>query len=91
MPSLHIVNKAPDHARFQTCLAAVADEDTLLLTENAVLAAVMAQGLPGTVFALSADLEARGLAPADIMANIGRIDFAGFVSLTEATSRIISW
>jgi tRNA 2-thiouridine synthesizing protein B len=91
MATLHILNKAPDHPRFQACLSAVTDGDTLLLTENAVLAAAMKRSLPARVLVLRDDLEARGLSSDNIPEHIGSIDFAAFVDLTETTTRIISW
>lgn len=91
MANLHILNKAPDHPRFQTGISAVSGDDTLLLTENAVFAAVMGQPLPARVVALRADLEARGLSPDQMAPDIGSVDFNGFVALTETASQIISW
>lgn len=35
--TLHILNKSPDHPRATQCLASLASNDALLLTENGVL------------------------------------------------------
>lgn len=90
-PTLHILNKPPGHERFLACLDAIAPQDVVLLTENAVTAlADVSVALPDGTLALSADCEARGLGgPA--AENIGRVDYQGMVSLTDRFDRIISW
>ncbi|WP_336366559.1 sulfurtransferase complex subunit TusB [Marinobacter sp. C2H3] len=87
--TLHIVNRTPDQARFQHCLAALADGDALLLTENAVLALAgnHLAGVTVPVYALVADAAARSLEPG---AEQG-IDYAGMVSLSARAKRVISW
>lgn len=91
MPRLHLLNKAPDHPRFQRCLASIGAEDTLVLLENGVLAVSLDQALPGaTPMALAADLSARGLtqAAAD---RVSPISMEQLVALTEGPATIISW
>ncbi|MBE0484836.1 sulfurtransferase complex subunit TusB [Marinobacter sp.] len=88
--TLHILNKAPGHSRFITCLANLTNQDTLVLTENAVLAASDADTkLPEGTVALGADIEARGLS--DAMPVEKQIDHQQLVRLTEQYARIISW
>lgn len=88
--TLHILNKAPGHPRFVTCLATLSDQDRLVLTENAVLALADADtSLPRHTVALAADIEARGLS--GTVASEQRISPAQLVQLTEHYSRIISW
>ena len=88
--TLHIINKAPEHARFRHCLASAQQGDTLLLIEDAVLALLdRGKELPGASYGLEADANARAVAnrvPADQLVN-----YAGFVQLTVNHSRIINW
>ncbi|RKR79006.1 sulfurtransferase complex subunit TusB [Marinobacter nauticus] len=88
--TLHIINKAPEHARFRHCLASVQQGDTLLLIEDAVLALLdRERQLPGASYGLEADANARAVAnrvPSEQL-----VDYAGFVQLTVNHSRIINW
>ncbi|WP_226596391.1 sulfurtransferase complex subunit TusB [Marinobacter nauticus] len=88
--TLHIINKAPEHARFRHCLASVQQGDTLLLIEDAVLALLdRERQLPGASYGLETDANARAVAnrvPAEQL-----VDYAGFVQLTVIHSRIINW
>jgi tRNA 2-thiouridine synthesizing protein B len=88
--TLHIINKAPEHARFRHCLASVQQGDTLLLVEDAVLALLdRERQLPGASYGLETDANARAVAnrvPAEQL-----VDYAGFVQLTVNHSRIINW
>lgn len=87
IPTLHILNKAPNHPRFEACLAAQDEGDLLLLTENAVLALSDRRiQLPSSIRALASDCQARGIS------GEGRlVDYTGMVELTDRFSRIISW
>jgi len=88
-PTLHIVNKAPEHPRFAACLGTLATDDVLVLSENAVLGLANRQAnLPDGCLALEADLAARGLN--DSFRNQA-ISYADLVKLTEQHPRIISW
>jgi len=88
-PTLHIVNKAPEHSRFAACLGALSPGDVLVLSENAVLALPARQNeLPEGTLAVSADLSARGL---EETFAAQAIDYAELVRLTEQHPRIISW
>lgn len=87
-PTLHILNKAPGHPRFEACLSVFAADDLLLLMENAVIAlADKNSSLPACVCALSADCQARGIATR----GVELVDYAGMVQLTDRFPRIISW
>lgn len=96
MKTLHILNKAPGHPRFGSCLAAMGSDDALLLIENAVLAlADKGLSLPGTPYALEADLTARALGNAgnalDGITHAVAIDYHEMVKLTAQATRVISW
>jgi len=88
-PTLHILNKAPEHPRFAACLGTLAAEDVLVLSENAVLGlADQHVTLPDGCLALEADLAARGL---NESFQKQAISYADLVKLTQQHSRIISW
>lgn len=88
--TLHILNKLPGHPAFESCLSSVASEDALLLTENGVTALTgKGLALECHVYALSADLQARGINMDGTGANA--IDYDEMVSLTTRAERVISW
>lgn len=93
--TLHILNKSPDHPRAIQCLAMLSPEDALLLTGNGVLLCVSSKlANAGQVFALSTDLEARGLACPGQSEDSGKgiaVAFADMVSLSLQAQRVISW
>ena len=94
MPTLHVVNKPPEHPRFAGCLAAVGEQDTLLLVENGVMALACSRtcrALPPRTHVLLPDVEARGLGPEALAAAAELIDYTGFVRLTTANPKIINW
>ena len=87
---LHMINKSPDHPRFQQCLQSLGAADTLLLTESAVLAlADPAFAPPCRCFALAADAEARGLTPSADPDQL--LDTQGWVQLTVDHEQIMNW
>ena len=92
---LHILNRAPDTPACRQALSAFGPADRLLLIEDGVIGALPAQraafpGVEGRLYALHEDLEARGLLGrhAD---GIQVVDVEGFVALTEACERTVSW
>lgn len=88
-PTLHILNKAPGHPRFEACLQSLSEADLLVLTESGVLAlADHSVALPGACRAVKADLQARALGD---QTRAQAIDYADLVRLTTDYSRIISW
>ncbi|WP_166268256.1 sulfurtransferase complex subunit TusB [Marinobacter caseinilyticus] len=92
MYTLHLLNKSPDHPRFEACLAAVSADDVLVLTENAVLGlACVNETLPLKSYALESDVKARALQDAVAASGAKTIDSATLVALTETTHRIMSW
>jgi len=87
---LHTINKAPDHPRFQSCLAALTPEDHLLLTESAVLALTDATFAPPCpYFALTADVQARGLSGAAEPERL--VDTQGWVRMTAEHDQMMNW
>jgi len=89
--TLHILNKGPDHPRAARCLEMISEEDGLLLTGNGVLL-LAAESRPGAseVFALSPDIDARGLG--EFKGSSAKpVDFAEMVELSLQANRVISW
>ncbi|BBL70471.1 sulfurtransferase complex subunit TusB [Methylogaea oryzae] len=97
MAVLHIVNRSPMAApALRQCLARLGEDDSLLLIEDGVYA-VAAQGeaaalLAGRrVYALEADLAARGLDQAERLAGVETVDYAGFVRMAAEHAQVLSW
>lgn len=90
MATLHLLNKPPEHSRFQRCLEAVGTDDTLVLIEAAVTAVALDRPWPDRTLALASDLSARGLV-SELPDSIESVDAAGLVELTAETASIISW
>mgnify|MGYP001262580649 CR=1 FL=1 len=88
--TLHLLNKAPEHPRYQTCINALSPSDTLVLIENGVLSAAGNRlHPPCKIYALKADIDARALEAA--CNNLNTIDYDELVQLTATHSKIISW
>lgn len=93
---LHILNRPPSLSQvYRQALAAMAEEDRLLLIEDGVMGALSAQiehfqPVTGRLFVLSEDLESRGL-EAHCAAEIHKINIDGFVALTEEANKTVSW
>lgn len=95
---LHIINKSPyDRPALDSVLATGAG--TILLIEDGVYAAVKGgaeesklKGAMGKFkfYALSVDLEARGIADR-VMDGITAVDYAGFVDLVADNKTCQSW
>jgi sulfur relay protein TusB/DsrH len=64
---LHTVNKSPDASALRQCLHVIGADDVLVLIEDGVYCALTANAVdswletPLTVYAILADVEARGL------------------------------
>ncbi len=98
MATLHLVNKHSASDALQACARVVQPPDAVLLLEDGVYAALPGAGADtllhtcskGRCVALAADVEARGLG-ARLAPGIGVVDYAGFVELTVACDRVMSW
>lgn len=96
---LHIVNKSPlDRPSLDTCLA-TAQGGALLLIEDGVYAATNGNAAAGKlkqamgqlkVYALKADLEARGMADR-VLDGVNLVDYGGFVDLVTEHATCQSW
>ena len=97
MAMLHLVNKSPyDTGNLETATAYMQGDDSLLLIEDAIYAAIKAGKasamLAGkNVSVLGPDLAARGIAEDKLVEGINIVDYAGFVDLVEANDKVQSW
>ena len=97
---LRIVNKSPfEKTALESCLRIARPGNALLLIEDAVYAATRGNALAERmilaaqtldVYALTPDLEARGMQGAAID-GVRLIDYAGFVDLVAAHDSVQSW
>ena len=98
---LHMVNKSPfERTALASCLRCARKGDAVLLFEDGVIAARQASaaqtGIDGAVkdlklFVLGPDLEARGIAPEQVLAGIEIVDYGGFVDLVAENNPVQSW
>lgn len=94
MSTLHTVNKPGQP--LELCLRALSMGDSVLLIEDGVYAlfeagdilAEVIRAVP--VYVLEADVMARGVTNRDEL-EIELVDYPGFVQLTEAQDKVISW
>lgn len=101
MSVLHIVNKSPfDRNTLDTCLRLARADSAILLIEDGVYAAgkntavseKMQQSLAShQVYALTPDLQARGISPDSTIDGISLVDYDGFVKLTTEYDKLQSW
>ena len=98
---LHIINKSPfERSAFSSCLSHAKSGDSILMIEDAILAAVKNSSYSSliklaikdkTLYVLAPDLYARGLLQARIIENIELVDYAGFVNLVVDNETNQSW
>ena len=97
---LHIVNKSPyERNALESCLRLAQAGSALLLIEDGVYAATRGNAAEARlkdamarlkVYALKADLEARGVA-GRVMEGIELVDYGGFVDLACGQPNCQSW
>lgn len=97
---LHLVNQSPFQQQTLTsCLRFVGAEDSILLMENGVYGAIEGSPLQQeltklaatiNIFALSADLEARGLNKR-LLSFVQTINYDTFVDLSLDHDQVCSW
>jgi len=95
---LYMVNKSPLMTNnLETCLAVAPAGDPILLYEDGVYGAMAGNRLAGQVeaalgqhpiYALAADLEARGIKR--LVEGVQMVDYDGFVGLVEAHD-VVPW
>ncbi len=99
---LNIVNKSPFEKRtLEQCLSRLSpDGDSLLLIEDAVCVALAGTAFSAqltkagetvSLYALQADLAARGFSDSTLLPGITIVDYPGFVKLVTEHERVHSW
>ncbi len=98
---LHTVNKSPFMDQtLASCLRLASAGSSILLIEDAVYAAVKNTAFSETilqaakdysVYALQADLEARGLTTDHLLDVIQITDYHGFVELSIRHDKVLAW
>jgi tRNA 2-thiouridine synthesizing protein B len=101
MSVLHIVNKSPfDRNSLDTCLRLARPDSGILLIEDGVYAVRretdaatrLQQAMVGhRVYALQADMQARGLSDDSIIDGVELVDYDGFVRLATEYDKLQSW
>ena len=89
---LHTVNQSPySSTALESCIRLTTSGDEILLLENGVYAVShpLLENCPCAVYALGADLNARGLTT--IAARLTIIDYARFVELVVAHNKQVAW
>ena len=101
MAILHTVSRSPyqDEA-LASCLKVALPGCAVLLLENAVYAARASGGfatlmsdaaVPIRVYALDADLQARGVANGELLECVRVVDYSGFVRLACEYDQVLAW
>lgn len=98
---LHILRHSPhSESRFASCLRAINPGQGLLLIEEAVYGLLphttarnTLEYLPSAVhiYALGADLQARGLALDDLPSRVTIINYPMMVDLCQEHNKVVSW
>ena len=101
MPTLHTVNKSPyERSSLKSCLDHVAEGDSVLMIEDAVVGArrggrfveALKAKLPScAIYVLGPDLAARGIKAEDLAQGISLVDYGGFVDLAATNTRVCAW
>lgn len=101
MPILHTVNKSPfEKSTFKSCLDHAKSGDAILLIEDGVYAAskgtsasdeIAAANGGISLYALEADLAARGISASVLTEGISVVDYGGFVDLVTKYDVSQAW
>ena len=101
MTMLHTVNKSPfEKNSLESCLGHAISGSAVLLIEDGVYGALQGSLVAETVknamenisiYALSSDIDARGINHDRLINNIELIDYSGFVNLAAEHKNVQSW
>lgn len=102
MSTLHTVNKSAfERNSLDSCLSVCKPDASVLLIEDAVVAALQNTAVSGKIsdaiaggikfFALQEDVKARGLSEQRIMDKVTLVDYSGFVNLVTENDRVQNW
>lgn len=93
---LHILTKAPDSRAAMQMQQAIGNQDSVLLIEEAVTAALDPtwaawQKYQSRIFLLSEDVASRGLTGIAAKHQLPTVEVDGFVALTEQYVKTVTW
>ena len=101
MSTLHTVNKSPFETQsLSSCLAHALEGSAVLMLEDGVYGAMAGASnagalsdamTRGNVYALEADVKARGLDPQRFVDGVELVDYAGFVKLAVDHDKVQAW
>ena len=101
MGTLHTINNSPfESSSLESCLAHAKPGDAVLLIEDGVIGArvstIFANRIRNAmntckIYALSADLAARGVDETGVLDGIDLVDYGGFVDLAVEHERTQAW
>ena len=101
MSTLHTVNKSPfERNSLENCLRLATKGSAILLFEDGIYGAMkgteksaMVEKALGevSIYALSADLKARGVDESKLIDGIKVVDYKGFVDLTVENDKVNAW
>ena len=101
MSTLHTVNKSPFATQtLMSCLNHCKEGDAVLMIEDGVYGALANSGMGDlvraktaavSIYVMSPDAAARGLADDKLLGEVKGVDYAGFVSLVTEHDRTQSW
>lgn len=101
MSILHTVNKSPfEKSAFKSCLDHAKSGDAVLLIEDGVYAATTGTAAAKQIadrngevalYALGADLEARGISEGSVLEGVSVVDYGGFVDLVAEHDVSQAW
>ena len=101
MAMLHIVNKSPfERNTLSSCLRLAQDKGSVLLIEDAVVAAHARTRFKDTIqeaqqrlnfYVLMPDVKARGIQSDELVDGVNPVDYDGFVDLVASHDNVQSW
>ncbi len=101
MTTLHTINKSPfERGSMASAFAHASPGDAVLMIEDGVLGArkggAFAPTIEGaragvSIYALGADLAARGIKSGDLVEGVTVVDYEGFVDLAATHARVCAW
>ncbi len=101
MSTLHTVNKSPfASSSLQSCIGHCRDDDAILMIEDGVYGCLagteiaeqlVAKAGSISVFVLTPDANARGIASTKMFDGINGVDYDGFVDLVTDHARTQAW
>jgi tRNA 2-thiouridine synthesizing protein B len=100
MSILHTVNKSPyEKSSVGSCIGHALEGSSILFYEDAVYAAIKGSSIEQLItsakgvklYALGADLKARGIGDDKLIDGVEIVDYAGFVDLSADHDKVQAW